>query len=287
MKEHVWKIRLIGLLMLVLSAAGVWGTLLADTQSETPALTVSFLDVGQGDATLIQTPGGAQVLIDGGPNAGVLRELAAALPVFDMSLDMVIATHPDTDHIGGLVDVLERYEVGHILMTENEGESAAARAYARAALDENVPITNARRGQLWQLDASTTLEVLFPDTDPRDLESNTSSIVTKVTYGSTCFLLTGDAPKSIEEYLVLTEGENLACAVLKIGHHGSRTSTSELFLAEVNPTYAVISAAADSRYGHPHVEVTDLLFNEGVEVLETAKSGTVTFVSDGVDIEVH
>ena len=149
------------------------------------------------------------VLIDGGPNAGILRELANELPLFETDIDMVIGTHPDTDHIGGLVDVFERYEVGQVLMTENEGDSPAARAYARAVREEGAEVTMARRGQLWQLDASTTLEVLFPETNPSEMESNASSIILKLTYGEIDFLFTGDSPKRIEEYLVLAEGEHL------------------------------------------------------------------------------
>ena len=137
------------------------------------------------------------------------------------------------------------------------------------------------------LDASTTLEVLFPETDATDMESNTSSIVLQLRDGDSEFLFTGDSPKSIEEYLVLVEGEYLQSDVLKVGHHGSRTSTSELFLDEVRPTFAVISAGKDSQYGHPHVEVTDLLFNSGVEILSTAKMGTVTFLSDGNSVWVE
>lgn len=275
------------LTLLLVVCAGVWTTVYSSTTVHAPVLTVTFLDVGQGDATLIEAPGGAQVLIDGGATAGVLRELATALPHFDRSLSMVIATHPDTDHVGGLVDVLARYDVDHILMTENEGDSPAAQAFARAAQSEGVPITMARRGQLWHLDASTTLEVLFPETDPSDMETNAASIVLKLSYGETCMLLTGDSPKRIEEYLVLTYGEHLQCDVLKVGHHGSRTSTSHMFVQQVSPRYAVISAGQDNRYGHPHVEVTDLLFNERVHILETAVLGSVTIVSDGEIVNVE
>lgn len=281
MEERIWRARLMSLIVLTLVALGVFGSLYVDGSAEVQQLEVTFLDIGQGDATLIETPSGTQVLIDGGPNSSVLRELAEELPLFDRTLAMVVATHPDTDHVGGLTDVLERYDVAQIMLTENEGESEAARAFARAAEAEGVTTTFARRGQVWQLDTDTRLEVLFPETDPSEMESNASSIVLKLTHGNTCFLLTGDSPKRIEEYLVLAEGENLACDVLKVGHHGSRTSTSELFLAEVDPRYAVISYGADNRYGHPHVEVTDLLFNERIEILETAKAGSITFVSDG------
>jgi competence protein ComEC len=200
---------------------------------------------------------------------------------FDRDIDMVIGTHPDLDHIGGLIDVLKRYKVSQILTTENKGESSAATLYDRLKQKEGAEIIYARRGQEIVLDASTTLRVLFPETDPSEMESNMSSIVFQLVYGESTFLLTGDSPKSIEEYLVLVEGENLKSDVLKVGHHGSRTSTSEFFLDEVAPTYAVISAGKDNSYGHPHVEVTDMLFNKRVEMLETAKEGTITLFSDG------
>jgi competence protein ComEC len=244
-------------------------------------LQVHFLDVGQGDAILIETPGGREILIDGGRDSSVLSGLTQKLGFFDRTLDMVVGTHPDLDHIGGLIDVLKRYKVDTILTTENTGESSAAALYNKLKTQEGAEIRNARRGQTYTLDEGVILSVLFPESDPTDMESNTSSIVLKLTHGSSTFLFTGDSPKNIEEYLVLVEGEYLKSDVLKVGHHGSRTSTSELFLDEVAPTYAVISAGKDNSYGHPHVEVTDLLFNKRVHILETAKEGTITFFSDG------
>ena len=230
---------------------------------------------------LIVTRRGLHVLIVLVRVSGVLRELAATLPLFDTDIDILVSTHPDIDHVGGLVDVLGRYDVSRVLMAENESDSVGYQAFTRAVIEEEAEVTMARRGQTWHLDASTTLEVLFPETDASDMESNASSIVVKLSYGNTSFMLTGDSPKRIEEYLVLAEGEDLHSTVLKAGHHGSRTSTSELFLEEVDPEYVVISAGKDNRYGHPHVEVTDMLFNQGVTTLSTAEEGTITFRSDG------
>ncbi len=244
-------------------------------------LQVHFFDVGQGDAIFIKTPSGKQVLIDGGRDGSVLGELSRVMGFFDRKIDLVVGTHPDLDHIGGLIDVLKHYKVASILITENKGESSAAELYNKLKASEGAEIMYARRGQEIAIDASTTLRILFPETDPSEMESNMSSIVLQLRYGSSTFLFTGDSPKSIEEYLVLVEGEGLQSDVLKVGHHGSRTSTSELFLEEVAPTYAVISAGKDNSYGHPHVEVTDLLFNKRVEMFETAKEGTSTFLSDG------
>jgi competence protein ComEC len=262
-------------------AVAIWLPQSTSSHTRSPYLQVHFLDVGQGDSALIETPSGAQVLIDGGADGNVLRELSQVMDFGDKTIDMVVGTHPDKDHIGGLIDVLKLYEVKTILTTENAGETATAKTYSKLKTAEGAEIINARRGQEFALDASTTLRVIFPDSDPSDMETNTSSIVLQLVYGDSEFLFMGDSPKSIEEYLVLIEGEHLQSDVLKIGHHGSRTSTSELFLDEVQPQFAVISAGKENSYGHPHVEVTDMLFNFRVEMLETAEEGTITFLSDG------
>ncbi len=286
MSDEAIRLRLMSLFVLVCGAAIVWWWPTVSLPAEEAHLKVHFLDVGQGDAIFIESPTGVQVLIDGGPNAGVLEALSQQLSFFDRTIDVVLATHPDTDHVGGLVDVIERYEVGAVIMTENRGDSLAANAFADAVIAEGAAVTYARRGQRYDLGGGAVLEILFPETNPASLENNTASIIAQLQYGDVEFMLTGDAPKSIEEYLVLTHGAYLESDVLKVGHHGSRTSTSELFLAEVNPTFAVISAEKDSRYGHPHVEVTDALFNAGVVSYATAEVGTVTFVSDGVSVWV-
>jgi len=248
------------------------------------ALCVSFLDIGQGDATFIESPEGVQVLIDGGPGSSVISKLAEVMNYFDRDIDMVIPTHPDADHISGLVDVFDRFDVGTVVMTENENDTAVFRALKERIETEDADVIYARRGQTYDLGGGATLEILFPETDASDMESNESSIVARLTYGDTSFLFTGDSPKRVEEYLVLAEGEHLQSDVLKVGHHGSRTSTSDLFLAEVAPTYAIISAGKDNRYGHPHVEVTDLLFNYGVITKNTADEGSIYMVSDGLEI---
>lgn len=253
-------------------------------ECEEGLLCVIFFDVGQGDAIYIESPSGIQMLIDGGRDSTVLRKLGHELDYFDRTLDYVLATHPDADHVAGLVDVLKRYDVEAIILSGNEGDTPVADAFVTASIAEDAQLITARRGQTIDLGAGVVFEILFPDRDVRDVESNTASIVAKLTYGDTEFLLTGDAPKSIEEYLVLAEGAHLQSDVLKVGHHGSRTSTSELFLAEVAPQYAVISAGQDNKFGHPHTEVTDLLFNYGVQVKSTAQSGDVVFMTDGVDI---
>ena len=273
--------RLLVLVSTAIAALFIWLVPVFQAEEPSPYLQVHFLDVGQGDSTLIETPDGVQVLIDGGRDAGVLRQLAKYMSVWDRDIDVVIATHPDQDHIGGLVDVLERFSVATLIATDKVGDTATAAAYQSGSQREGANLIKANRGQVLQLGASTSLEVLYPEGSVAESETNAASIVMQLHYGDTTFMLTGDSPKRIEEYLVLAYGEHLKSDVLKVGHHGSRTSTSELFLAEVDPDYAVISAGKDNRYGHPHVEVTDALFNYGVTTYNTAEYGNVTFYSDG------
>ncbi len=247
-------------------------------------LTVSFLDVGQGDAIFIETPDGVQLLIDGGSDNAVLRELSTVMPFWDRKIDMVVATHPDKDHIGGLVDVLNRFEVSEIVRTENKSDTAVSSAFIFMENDEGALLHLARAGDIFYLGASTTLTVYSPPGDTTGWESNNSSVIAKLSYGEIDFMLTGDASSGIEEYLVETYGGSLESEVLKLGHHGSRTSTAPAFLLAVDPEYAVVSAGKDNRYGHPHPEVIAVVEKAGAEILSTALFGTITFKSDGARV---
>ena len=249
-----------------------------------PYLSVRFLDVGQGDAIHIQTPDGYEMLIDGGPTALVLRELASGRSFFDATIDVVLATHSDSDHIGGLVDVLARYQVATILQTNNKSDSPAAAAFAAAAVSEGAEIVLAQAGQIIELGASTTVRILAPTGDTALWRSNAASIIVQVSYGEIDFLLTGDAPVETEDYIVQTYGERIESEVLKLGHHGSKTSSSGLFLDAVQPEYAVVSAERNSRYGHPHAEVTDRVAARNIQLLSTAEVGTIEFVTDGTTV---
>ncbi len=284
MEERAVHIRLLVVAMLSAMAAGLWLFLLLPAAYTSPYLQVYFLDVGQGDAIFIQTPDGVQVLIDGGPDARVLEELSTVMPLFDKSIDMVVGTHPDKDHIAGLIDVLGRYSVATVLRTENSSDTRVFEAYQKAVAQEGADVVYARAGQVFVLGASTTLSVLYPVSDASQMESNASSIVLQLRYGNSTVLLTGDAPKRIEKYLTLTQGEDLQSQVVKIGHHGSRTSSDKSFLDMVDPTYAVISAGKNNRYGHPHAEVVDLLSSRRVFTYNTAEVARVEFVSDGTSI---
>ena len=283
MQEDIVKVLRVGLLVLLVTVA-LFVFVYLYNGTDVDHLRVVFFDVGQGDAVFIESPTGVQVLIDGGAGGGVLRYLSGEMGFFDRTIDLLVATHPDKDHIGGLPDVLKRYEVRTIVRTENEGETETAKAFLEHIVEEDARVVLARRGTSFDLGEEVMLEVLFPDRDPTFLESNTASIVMQLTYKNTRFLFTGDAPKGIEDYLVILDGESLESDVLKIGHHGSRTSTSELFLQAVDPDYGVVSAGKDNRYGHPHAEVLARLKEYNVVTKNTAEDGSITFLSDGTDL---
>ena len=257
------------------------GIELSLTEAACECLKISILDVGQGDSILIESPAGHQALIDGGVDSAVLRRLGEELSFFDRTLDLVVSTHPDADHVGGLVSVLKRYQVASILQTENGKDTPVVKAYTAAANAEGVTITEADAGQVITLGDSVKLRVLSPTGDESNWESNAASIVIHVEYGSTSVMLTGDAPQEIENYLVATYPQYLKSDILKLGHHGSKTSSSEEFITAVAPTYAVVSAAVGNRYGHPHQEVMQRVFTHNIQTSHTGTDGTVTFYSDG------
>lgn len=249
-------------------------------------LTVSFLDVGQGDAIYIEAPNGRQMLVDGGAGPAVLRELGEVMVFGDRSIDAVIGTHPDKDHIGGLAGVLSRYDVGVFVDPGMPNDTIAWRVLEEEIVSRGVPRKIARRGMRIDMGSGVIVDVLSPERTPRGADTNSASIITKISYGESSFLLTGDAPKKIEERLIALDGVRLESDVLKAGHHGSRTSTSERFLAAVAPSLAVISSGEGNSYGHPHKEVLNLLEAHGVRVLRTDESGRVTFTTDGRTVKL-
>jgi competence protein ComEC len=256
---------------------------LALVETSHHVLTVSFLDVGQGDAILIETPSGVQFLVDGGAGRLVVSDLSTLLPFYDRSIDAVLATHADGDHIGGLVDVLDLYQVGYVFSADMAQETAVAQAFETAAVQETSRLVTPRRGEVVALGDGVTLLVLWPNQDLPSAE-NEASVVAKLIYGNTSFLLTGDAPQSVEKYLLAHDETLLDSDILKVGHHGSRTSSAPEFIAAVSPTYAVISAGIDNPYGHPHPETLATLAAASSSALCTCADGTIVFASDGSKI---
>lgn len=254
-------------------------------QREHGELTVAFLDVGQGDAVFIEAPNGNQLLYDAGPPSGAaLRALSGVMPFWDRSIDVAILSHPDLDHIGGFPEIFNRYKVDLALVSGAVSDNGIYDETETAVAKEGAARLLARRGMRVELGGGVSADIFYPDRDMSTMETNSASIVMRVLYGETAFLLSGDLPIAIEEYLTKKDGSGLASSVLKLGHHGSRTSTSPYFLAAVAPSAAVVSAGRDNRYGHPHKEVLELLKEKKIETFLTSEEGTIIFKSDGVNI---
>lgn len=249
-------------------------------------LSVAFLDVGQGDAVLVTAPGGGQLLVDGGANNSVLRELGKVMPFYDRSLDVVLATHADQDHIGGLVEVLKRFKVDLFVRTNATSSSAVYQELENLIKEKNIKEEVISAPMTLILGGGAEFHILFPVQDTTGWETNEASIVGKVVYGENSFLLTGDSPQKIEKFLASRYGDFLNSDVLKAGHHGSKTASAEIFVAAVSPTYSVISAGLDNKYGHPNQEVLDILARFQEEVLQTFSLGTIIFQSDGQNLKI-
>lgn len=253
-------------------------------------LHVTVMSVGQGDAILVEAPGGARVLVDGGPDPELtLRRLGANMAFFERRIDLLVLTHPHQDHVAGLVEVLDRFHVGGLLHAGIGYDNPAYQALLADASKSGVPIAVARAGGQIALDASTTLGIVYPtDADAAgplpDDDINNGSIVLELRLGGFRALLTGDAEAPVEA-LLTARGVLAPVDVLKVGHHGSRSSTTQSFLARLDPSVAVVSVGTDNDYGHPAPETLANL--AGVVVYRTDRDGDIEIVTDGRTFSVH
>lgn len=248
-------------------------------------LVVSFLNVGEGDAIFIRAPSGRTLLIDSGPDSSVIRQLSDMLPFYDRSIDVFLLTHPDKDHIGGAVDVLERYRVGYLMQSSVAGTSTVYDALehaANTAKDSGTRVIVAQRGDVIDLGDGARLEILSPDRSVQRTDTNIGCVVSRLVYGSTAFMFPCDAPQTVEKYLVSLDPKDIRADVLKAGHHGSRTSSSPLFIGSVAPSFAVFSRGCDNAFGFPSGETVSLFKRFAIPTFDTCRDGSITFVSDGV-----
>lgn len=251
------------------------------SKNGTAVLRLTALDVGQGDAILLQTPNGSDVLVDGGPDDRVRQQLSRHLSAADRTIELVVLTHPDLDHVGGLPAVARSYRIERVLETGVRSTSQADTAWVSEISKQGSERIQAQAGQRLEIDG-VWFDVLWPDasTDLATPKRNETSVVLRITYGATSFLLTGDISTAVESRLVLN-GTLTDVDVLKAPHHGSISSSSEEFLDTVKPEVAVISVGQRNRYGHPHPVVMRRLAKRGVKILRTDEMGDVELVSDG------
>lgn len=240
-------------------------------------LAVYFVDVGQGDGAVVVCDGKTLVIDGGPPESGVKMVDILQNTLHVSTVDVMIGTHPHADHIGGLPDVIGAFKVKKLYSPVDEFEAKPFEAMKRAADAKKLKITVPQAGQRFSL-GSAKVEFLAPLGIYDNV--NDISLVVKITYGQTTFLFTGDAERP-SEYDMADSDEKLSATVLKVGHHGSNTSSTYVFLRKVMPTYAVISCGRDNSYGHPHAEVLSRLADVGATVYRTDERGTITCRSNG------
>ena len=224
------------------------------------------------------------MLIDGGPDASVLEKLGRVMNFYDRYIDIILLTHPEQDHMNGLIEVLRRYNVGEIVFTGIIRDTAQYQEFINLIKNKNIPVKIAYQGEIIDFGDGINLNILYPfeNLENKKLsDSNNSSIVSRLVYKKFELLLTGDIEKSVENKLI-KEKVNLTADVIKIAHHGSKTSTSEAFLKAVNAIMAIIEVGKDNKYGHPHQEVLDRLKN--LIVLQTGTEGNIQLLTDGEKI---
>ena len=276
-------------------AVGLVGVLLAITLGSQPdgRLHLTALDIGQGDAILVEAPSGATMLVDGGPDPELtLRRIGANLPFFARRIDLVVLTHPHQDHVAGLVDVLDRFRIGAILQAGIGYENPSFERLLADADRTATPIIIARAGQRIALDATTDVTVLYPSAAEAaaplpDGDINNGSVVLLLTHEGFTALLTGDAEAPVEGAL-LARGAIPEVDVLKVGHHGSTSSTTPGLLDAAQPTVALISDGTGNEYGHPAPEtLAALAARPGLAVFRTDLDGDIEVETDGITYRVH
>lgn len=238
-------------------------------------LHVHFLDVGQGDATLVVSPSGKRVLVDGGPNMATLEHLGRFMPFFDRNIHLVVLTHPNADHIAALPEILRRYRVHRVLLAGSDYPLGHYEALISEVLQQEIPVTLADPSQDIDLGDATTLDIVWPAKDALAMDVNNASVVLRVLRGNHAVLLPGDIEEEAER-AILRSGAPLHAGVLKAPHHGSKTSSSTGFLLAVAPEIAIVSAGEGNSFGHPHEAVLDRYRNMGIALRSTAKEGTIS-----------
>jgi len=272
------------ILIIVSAAAGLLVVLLWFCLAALPdgKLRMWILDVGQGDAILIQTPERQYILIDGGADGKTLEQLSQHLPFFVRTLDLVILSHPHADHLVGLLPLFERYKVGKLLITGVDYKSNAHDALWREIYDREIPFLMVRAGEDYRL-GSLFLDIVYPFSSLQGQtfsNVNNSSLVFRLIFGEQIFLFTGDL-EAEKEHVLVQEDLNLRADFLKVGHHGSKTSSTEAFLNAVQPAVAFISCGVNNPFHHPFPATVERFLKRKTTLYRTDLDGTIAITLDG------
>lgn len=271
--------------IMVLALVSIWENKFVCDQE---TLCVWFFDVGQGDGIFIKTPSGKKIIVDAGPDASILTKLGEVMWPWDKTIDAIVMTHPDADHISGFIPILKRYRVGRVFETGVVADTQIDTELRNIIQTERIPITRVRRGDILPF-SDVSLAVMWPSDEvvSRAEEGrNNTSVVIKLMYGETTVLLTGDAEEISEKQFAGALGH---IDVLKVGHHGSVSSTSPFLLQSIHSNFAVFSVGANNRYGHPHPLILDRLQAISAKIFRTDIDGDILLRSHGGEpmVESH
>ena len=288
------KSRSVFIILVFLAVINIFALTVVRTLSAPQLLEVDFFNVGQGDSIFIKTPSRHKILIDGGPDNGVIEKLAKTMPFWDRTIDLVVLTHPDKDHVAGLIDVFKRYRVDNVLWTGVVRDTLEYKKWVGVLEKEQASIVIAQSGQRIKSSSSgqssertVYFDILNPSDRLEGLEfdkSNDTAVVARMYFKDNSFLFTGDIGFSAEEKMVSSKIE-LNSDILKVGHHGSKYSTGDFFLEKVLPSVAVIQVGKNS-YGHPAPETLEKLGKFDIDILRTDTGGDIEIISDGNNIQV-
>lgn len=272
MPHHTWAIAGILTLLILLAAREI-------TLHPRGKLSIHFLDVGQGDSTLLVSPSGKQILIDGGPDFSALEGLGRHVPFFDRSLDLLVLTHPQRDHMRSFQEVLRRHRIKAVFLTGVAADLPEYAGFLELLREQRIPLLLADPSRDIDLGDGLLLDTVWPPPAPfgQTVEGdlNDTSIVLRALYRGHKILFTGDIEKGAEE-MILATGTDVRSDIMKVAHHGSRTSSSTGFLLAVRPSLAIVSAGRNNRFGHPHREVVERYRSLGIPLRSTVEEGPIT-----------
>lgn len=251
----------------------------------TGVLEISYLDVGQGDAVYIKV-NDFDILIDAGPKSDSDKLMQQLEEKNIDDFEIVIATHPHEDHIGGMTKVFEKYDVKSFYMPKATNTTKTFENMMKAVSNEGLNVNVIKEGTSFELGEGARIDVYSPIQESYD-DLNDYSPIMKLTYGNKAFIFTGDAEKVAEEEVVKKYANELKADVIKFGHHGSSTSSTKEFIEAISPKYGIISCGLDNSYGHPHRETLKIIEKMGIEAYRTDKEGQITITSDGNNIEIE
>ena len=270
MKNRFWLIITLSLVLIIICIDAL------------PAKNIqfSFLDIGQGDSIFIRTPDDYFVLIDGGPDMSVLEQLAQVLPRYNRTIDLILLTHPHSDHVNGLIEVLKRFDVKRVMLTGTPSGNPFYMELFKLCKEKDIPVFFGKANRDLKIGSYLYLDIVWPAESMvgREFENlNNASLAVRAITPNQIVMLSGDAEIE-EESEMVSSGFDLSADILKAGHHGSKTASSDKFLDAVSPNTVVIQCGLGNSFGHPHAETLRKLFNRGIKVRRNDLEGRVNFM---------